>query len=268
MKQYFRTLTIAGSDSGGGAGIQADLKTFAALGCYGMSALTALTAQNTQAVTAIHAIPTEFLAAQLDAVLTDIGVDAVKVGMLHSPEVIQTVSNKLREYDVTQLVVDPVMVAKSGDRLLHEEAVSALCETLLPLAFLITPNLPEAEVLLGREVTATSSAEVATILLQQTQAQAVLLKGGHDTGTESTDWLVSQDAEPASFSSKRVVTRNDHGTGCTLSAAITAFLAKGTPLPEAVQQAKQYLTEALLQGASYRLGQGHGPVHHFHPFWS
>jgi hydroxymethylpyrimidine/phosphomethylpyrimidine kinase len=266
MKQYRRTLTIAGSDSGGGAGIQADLKTFSALGCYGMSVLTALTAQNTTAVTAIHAVPPEFIAAQLDAVLSDLGVDAVKVGMLHSPEVIQVVAEKLREFSVTQLVVDPVMIAKSGDRLLQAEAVAALRSELLPLAQVVTPNLPEAAVLLGVDVLPPMRATAAQ-LLSVTRAQAVLLKGGHDAGDVSTDWLFPAEGVPQSYAAARVVTQNDHGTGCTLSAAIAARLAQGDTLPAAVAHAKDFLTKALTTGAQYQLGRGHGPVHHFHAFW-
>ena len=268
MKNYLRTLTIAGSDSGGGAGIQADLKTFAALGCYGMSVLTALTAQNTQKVSAIHAVPTDFIAAQLDAILSDLGVDVIKIGMLHSPEVIETVATKIKEFGVSQLVIDPVMISKSGDHLLQAEAVSALKEELLPLALIITPNLPEAEALLERKISGNSVIDAARELLLQSGTEAVLLKGGHQAGIESTDWLISKHAEPVSFSASRVVTKNDHGTGCTLSAAIAAFLARGFPLPEAVTRSKKYLTEALIQGANYRIGEGHGPVHHFHHFWS
>lgn len=270
MKSYHRVLTIAGSDSGGGAGIQADLKTFAANGCYGMSVITALTAQNTRAVTAIHPVPEDFIAAQMDAVMEDIGVDAIKIGMLHSPAVIQVVAERLRHFQVANVVVDPVMVAKSGDALLREDAVEALRAELLPLATLITPNIPEATVLLGRAqaemVEEPEGLEEVARALLQLGPGAVLLKGGHLSGDRSPDILIGS-GDVARFEAARVDTPNTHGTGCTLSSAIAAQLAHGHPLPEAVGRAKDYITRALIAGSAYRLGSGHGPVHHFHGWW-
>ncbi|MEM7131216.1 MAG: bifunctional hydroxymethylpyrimidine kinase/phosphomethylpyrimidine kinase [Chloroflexota bacterium] len=268
MKTYHRALTIAGSDSGGGAGIQADLKTFSALGCYGMSVLTALTAQNTVAVTAIHSVPTDFIADQIDAVMADIGVDAVKIGMLHSPEVIEAVVNRLRHHQAQNIVLDPVMVAKSGDKLLQDEAVDALAHLLVPYATLITPNLPEAAVLLGRNIEQETDMEVACYDLAKLGPEAVLLKGGHLKGEQSSDLLyISATDQLYRFHSPRIETRNSHGTGCTLSSAITAYLARGNTLHDAVSQAKNFITEAIEAGANYKLGQGHGPVHHFYQFW-
>ena len=268
MKKYHRALTIAGSDSGGGAGIQADLKTFSALGCFGMSAITALTAQNTHSVTAIHPAPPEFLKAQLDAVLSDIGTDAVKIGMLHSPEVIGVVADALAEWKCGNVVLDPVMISKSGDKLLQDEAVSALKERLLSLATVITPNLPEASVLLGREVEKKEEMLAAAKDLSKLGCSAVLLKGGHLTGDESGDLLYSaQEDSYFWFPEKRIPTENSHGTGCTLSSAICAGLAKGLDLQKAVEGAKTYITDALAAGSDYKTGQGHGPVHHFHEFW-
>ncbi|GAB3319158.1 bifunctional hydroxymethylpyrimidine kinase/phosphomethylpyrimidine kinase [Larkinella ripae] len=267
MKTYARALTIAGSDSGGGAGIQADLKTFAALGCYGMSVLTALTAQNTRAVTGILPVPAAFVAEQLKAVLGDIGTDAVKIGMLHSPEVIVQVARTLTEFGVTNIVLDPVMVAKSGDKLLQDEAVDALKTHLLPLASVITPNLPETSVLLGRTVENRDEMPQAAVDLAGFGPDAVLVKGGHLTTDESSDLLYRTTGEQHWFSTSRIATANSHGTGCTLSSAIAAGLANGLPVEESVSAAKSYLTRALRAGAEYRLGQGHGPVHHFYTFW-
>ena len=268
MSQYARALTIAGSDSGGGAGIQADLKTFAALGCYGMSVITALTAQNTQAVTAIQSVPAAFIVEQMKAVLSDIGTDAVKIGMLHTPEVIVQVAHTLTEFGITNIVLDPVMVAKSGDKLLQDEAVDALRTYLLPLATLLTPNLPEASVLLGRPVETVADMLPAAIDLACLCPGGILVKGGHLATAESTDLLYLPDQEPHWLSTERIPTNNSHGTGCTLSSAIAAGLAKGLSLPEAVHQAKTYLTDALRAGATYTLGHGHGPVHHFFFYWS
>ncbi|WP_266365061.1 bifunctional hydroxymethylpyrimidine kinase/phosphomethylpyrimidine kinase [Tellurirhabdus rosea] len=267
MKTYARTLTIAGSDSGGGAGIQADLKTFSALGCFGMSVITALTAQNTRAVTAIQSVPPAFIAEQMRAVLSDIGADAIKIGMLHSPDVIVTVASVLQEFDATNIVLDPVMVAKSGDKLLQDEAVAALKSTLLPLATVITPNLPETEVLLGHPVETWLAMEQASEELAQYCPGAVLIKGGHLDAAQSPDLLRLPSGEQRVFETTRIQTANSHGTGCTLSSAIAAGLAKGLAVAEAVSAAKDYLTGALQAGADYRLGNGHGPVHHFYEFW-
>lgn len=268
---YSRALTIAGSDSGGGAGIQADLKTFSALGCYGMSVITALTAQNTISVRAIHPVPAVFIEHQMDAVLEDIGVDAVKIGMLHSPEVILSVAKKLKQYGIKKIVLDPVMVAKSGDRLLQDEAIGELKNSLIPLAQVITPNLPEAATLLGREVDGRARMEEAARALLELGPQAVIVKGGHLQGKESPDCLAVRIAggqtEIRWLGAEHVETRNTHGTGCTFSSAICAFLARGERLQEAAGRAKRYLSETIRQGASFRLGSGHGPVHHFHGIW-
>lgn len=267
-KAYRRVLTIAGSDCGGGAGIQADLKTFAANGCYGMSVITALTAQNTQGVTGIHPVPVEFVERQLDAVLGDIGADAVKIGMLYSAELIAAVAGKLRAYGVQRIVADPVMVAQSGDKLLQDDAVEALKTHLFPLAEIITPNLPEAAVLLGREVAGAADMETAAADLLQWGSRHVLVKGGHLEADGSEDVLVSAGSPGAErFGGERIQTRNTHGTGCTLSSAIAAHLAKGESVTEAVGHAKEYIRRAIRAGAGYRIGHGHGPVHHFWPFW-
>ncbi|MEM7537696.1 MAG: bifunctional hydroxymethylpyrimidine kinase/phosphomethylpyrimidine kinase [Chloroflexota bacterium] len=269
MKHYNRALTIAGSDSGGGAGIQADLKTFSALGCYGMSVLTALTAQNTVAVTDIHPVPPPFIAAQIDAVLTDIGVDAVKIGMLHSPDVIETVTERLLHHQVHNIVVDPVMIAKSGDKLLQDSAVDALKQVLIPQATVITPNLPEASVLLGRPIEQESEMADACRALAELGPESVLLKGGHLAGTQSDDLLyLAATDELIRFASVRIESKNLHGTGCTLSSAIAAHLAKGHAIDEAVRKAKAYITAAISAGAAYQIGHGHGPVHHFHEIWT
>ena len=268
LKRYYRALTIAGSDSGGGAGIQADLKTFAALGCFGASAITALTAQNTVGVSAIDPVSPLFITRQIEAVLTDMGSDAVKIGMLHSPEVIRAVAESLKRHRAPNIVLDPVMVAKSGDRLLKEEAVQALKTELLPLAALITPNLPEAAVLLGRPVEGLEGMEEAARELAEMGPAAVLLKGGHLGGGRSPDLLFQKSADRVtSFDAARIETKNDHGTGCTLSSAVAAGLAGGLDLVAAVSRAKSYLTGALIKGADYRLGGGHGPVHHFWEHW-
>jgi hydroxymethylpyrimidine/phosphomethylpyrimidine kinase len=260
-------LTIAGSDSGGGAGIQADLKTFSALGTYGLSVITALTAQNTRAVTAIHEVPPKFVTAELDAVFDDIEIAAVKIGMLSSPAIIEAVAEGLRRRGARRIVVDPVMVAKSGDRLLREDAVSALKEHLLPLATLITPNLPEAAVLLEAAVAPDQAGMVdAAAGLRALGPRAVLLKGGHREAGDSID-VLDDGGAPLALAAPRIASRNTHGTGCTLSSAIAALLARGRTLRAAVQEAKTYITAAI--GAADRLsvGHGHGPVHHFHALW-
>ena len=260
-------LTIAGSDSGGGAGIQADLKTFSALGTYGASVITALTAQNTRAVTAIHEVPPEFVTAQLDAVFEDIAIAAVKIGMLSSPGIIEAVATGIRRHRPRHVVVDPVMVAKSGDRLLREDAVSALKEQLLPVATVITPNLPEAAVLLGAPAPRDEPGMIeAATALRRLGPAAVLLKGGHMAHEDSID-VLDDGEEPLTLVAPRVATSNTHGTGCTLSSAIAASLARGLPLRAAVRAAKAYLTGALQAADRLDVGHGHGPVHHFHALW-
>jgi len=270
-RTYRRVLTIAGSDSGGGAGIQADLKTFSALGCYGMSVVCALTAQNTLGVTAIHDVPAEFVGAQLDAVLSDIGADAVKIGMLQFPEIVTVVADRLRKAGIRKIVLDPVMVAKSGHRLLQDDAVEAVKRELLPLARIVTPNLPEAEALTGLQVRSREDMQRAAEALLALGPGAVLVKGGHLETGESDDCLCLRDGRGGVsfqwFEQVRITTMNTHGTGCTLSSALAAFLALGQDLPEAVASAKGYLTRALVDGALYRIGGGHGPVHHFAGIW-
>ncbi len=263
-QRYTRVLSIAGSDSGGGAGIQADLKTFAALGCYGMTAITALTAQNTLGVSGIHGVPPEMLKAQLSAVLDDIGVDAVKIGMLHAPDIVRTVAWALRHYEVKQVVLDPVMVATSGDRLIAPDTVQVLVDELFPLATVVTPNLDEAALLLGRPIAHADELETAARDLLALGAKAVLLKGGHLPGDEVADLLVSGDGPAQRLASPRIASRNTHGTGCTLSSAIAAYLALGNPLDQAVAKARSYILQAIAMGANVYTGAGHGPLNHGH----
>ncbi|MCE8544332.1 bifunctional hydroxymethylpyrimidine kinase/phosphomethylpyrimidine kinase [Ruegeria pomeroyi] len=260
-------LTIAGSDSGGGAGIQADLKAMSALGVYGASVITAVTAQNTCAVTAVHGIPTQVIRAQIDAVLGDLDVKAIKIGMLATPEIIGVVADAIAGFDGA-IVLDPVMVAKSGDALLAAEAIGALRRLLVPRASVLTPNLPEAARLLEtndarslNEVTAQGRALVAL------GADAVLMKGGHASGAICHDLLVGPEGVLAEFTAPRLATKNTHGTGCTLSSAIAAGLAKGLTLKSAVQEAHTYLQGAIIAADDLQVGQGHGPVHHFHRVW-
>ena len=253
-----RMLTIAGSDSGGGAGIQADLKTSTLLGSFGMSAITALTAQNTLGVTGIHPAPPEFIAAQIEAVLSDIGADLLKVGMLFSPEIIRLVADNIRKYALPA-VVDPVMIAKGGASLLRPEAVAALRDELLPLAYLITPNLPEAEVLTGLTIRTESDMEQAAVRLHEMGPRNVLIKGGHLEG-DSVDLLL-EGGRIHRFHELRFDTLHTHGTGCTYSAAIATFLAQGIPLVQAVERGKVFITEAIRQAPG--IGHGHGPVNHF-----
>lgn len=261
-------LTIAGSDSGGGAGIQADLKAFSALGVYGASVITAVTAQNTRAVTDVAMIPLSTIAAQISAVLDDLDVAAIKIGMLGTPEVIATVADGLAGFD-GPIVLDPVMVAKSGDALLASEAEQALAETLLPRATVLTPNLPEAARLLG-EKDASSEAEMTAqgLALRDRGPEAVLMKGGHATGETCIDLLFDQEAAPLRLSAPRQQTQNTHGTGCTLSSAIAAGLAKGHLLRPAVSEAHNYLQGAIAMADGLHVGSGHGPVHHFHRWWT
>ena len=263
-QRYVRVLTIAGSDSGGGAGIQADLKTFAALGCYGMTAITALTAQNTQGVQAIHAVPADFLKAQLQSVLGDIGVDAVKIGMLHTPEVVRTVAWAIDHYGLQRVVLDPVMVATSGDRLIAEETVDVLVRELFPRCTVVTPNLDEASLLIGRPIEGAQALEDAGRSLLALGARAALVKGGHLAGDEVVDLLVQPDAPSLRLASQRIASRNVHGTGCTLSSAIAAHLAQGLPLEAAVQRAREYILRAIAEGAQVQTGRGHGPLNHGH----
>jgi hydroxymethylpyrimidine/phosphomethylpyrimidine kinase len=254
-------MTIAGSDSGGGAGIQADLKTFAALGVYGTSAITAITAQNTQGVTLVYEVPADVITAQIDAILTDIGADTVKTGMLSSSVIIETVVQGLKRHSVTRLVVDSVMVAKGGDRLLREDAVEALRALLIPMATVVTPNVPEAEVLTGIAIRTPEDAHEAARKLVALGARTVVVKGGHFSGSDATD-VFYDGKEFREFTAQRVDTKNTHGTGCTFASAIAAGLAKGLALPDAIGQAKSYVTEAIRAGLE--IGSGHGPLNHFY----
>ena len=261
-------VTVAGSDSGGGAGIQADLKTFSALGVYGASVLTALTAQNTRGVSAVHDVPADFVRAQIDAVFSDLKVNAVKIGMLSQPDIIKAVAAGLEAYAGPPVVLDPVMVAASGDPLIAEAAVSTLTETLFPLADLITPNLQEAARLLNCDVAGDrKQMEGQADQLARIGARAVLIKGGHGEGRASDDYLLTASGRHW-FSAPRLQTRNTHGTGCTLSSAIAAGLAKGGPLDEAVAAAKDYISAAIAAADTLTIGAGRGPVHHFHQIWS
>ncbi|RYY73265.1 MAG: bifunctional hydroxymethylpyrimidine kinase/phosphomethylpyrimidine kinase, partial [Comamonadaceae bacterium] len=254
--QYARVLSIAGSDSGGGAGVQADLKTFAALGCYGMTAITALTAQNTLGVRSIHAVPLDILADQIDAVVEDIGVDAVKIGMLHSAPTVQAVAAALDRHGLRRVVLDPVMVATSGATLIDPPAVASLVRELFPRALLVTPNLDEASLLVERPLRTESDMEAAARQLLAMGARAVLLKGGHLQGDTVSDLLLAAGAEPVWLRQPRIATPNTHGTGCTLSSAIAAWLAQGADLPDAVRAASEYVRAALWAGAGARAPAG------------
>ncbi|MDB5861900.1 MAG: hydroxymethylpyrimidine/phosphomethylpyrimidine kinase [Ramlibacter sp.] len=260
--RYPRVLSIAGSDSGGGAGIQADLKTFAALGCYGMTAITALTAQNTLGVRSIHAVPSNILADQVDAVAEDIGIDAVKIGMLHSAETVRTVAAALRRHGLKTVVLDPVMIATSGAVLIDQEAIAVLVYELFPLATLVTPNLDEAALLVGRPLASEADMEAAARQLLEMGANAVLVKGGHLAGNTVSDLLLARGSAPRWMRAPRIETSNTHGTGCTLSSAIAAQLALGAPLADAVDAARAFIRGALEAGASVRTGAGSGPLNH------
>ena len=260
-------LTIAGSDSGGGAGIQADLKSFAAFGVYGTSAITAITAQNTRGVFGVTSVPPEMVTGQIAAVLDDIPPDAIKIGMLGDAATVEAVAAALAGYE-GPVVLDPVMVAASGDALLDDDAVADVRDVLLRRALVITPNLPEAAKLLQTgEAASRDDMQAQAERLLAFGPEAVLLKGGHGSGSESADILVARDAAPRWFVAPRIDTTNTHGTGCTLSSAIAAGLARGLPLADAVAAAKAYLTAALEQADTLTIGKGHGPVHHFHAFW-
>ncbi len=271
VKRYKTVLTIAGSDCSGGAGIQADIKAISANGAYAMSAITAVTSQNTTGVRAIHLIPAETVAAQISAIAEDIRVDAVKLGMLPTAEIVSAVAELLRRYAIRNIVLDPVMVATSGDRLIEQEAVEAIKTEIFPIADLITPNIPEAEFISGRPAGSETDFPAAAEAMLDLGAEGVLIKAGHLPGERLTDRLYQRmergrTAEHA-YTYERVDTPNTHGTGCTLSSSIAAFLALGHPLPEAVGLAEDYLHKAILTGAEYKTGHGHGPVHHFFRAW-
>jgi hydroxymethylpyrimidine/phosphomethylpyrimidine kinase len=266
MKRYRRALTIAGSDSGGGAGIQADLKAFAALECFGMSVVTAITAQNTRGVHSIFPLPPSVVSQQLDAIFSDMGCDVIKIGMLFNQEIIEVVKEKLSTTSFIPIVLDPVMCAKGGALLLEPEAILSL-KKLFPLSILITPNLMEASELLGYPLVKKEQMEKAAFDLLDIGANNVLLKGGHLIEGQGSDCFCSQTGEITWFEQPSIKTKNTHGTGCTLASAIAAFLAKQYSLKEAIQEAKFFLHLALLAGADYELGSGHGPLHLFHDRW-
>ena len=265
MKKYNRVLTIAGSDSGGGAGIQADIKAISAMGCYAASAITAITVQNTIGVEAVHAVPLETLAGQIDAVLSDIGADAIKIGMLHSAEVVNLVADKIEKHAIKNVVLDPVMVSTSGHRLIEESAIEVIKSRLIPMVRVITPNIPEAEILAGCTISSEEDfPKIAKLLVHNNQGVSVLLKAGHLTGDDLVDYFFNaEDSTTTQLPSKRVYTRNTHGTGCTLSSAFAAALARGEDLTEAATSAKKYIEGAIISGAEYEIGHGHGPVNHF-----
>lgn len=262
-KRYNTVLTIAGSDSGGGAGIQADIKAISAMGCYAASAITAITVQNTLGVQAVHPVPLDILRGQIDAVLSDIGADAIKIGMLHSSEVVNLVAEMIEKYQIRNIVLDPVMVSTSGHRLIEEDAVEVIKTRLMPLARVITPNVPEAEILAGCKIAGEDEFEAIARKLSDNGNVSVLMKAGHLSGDSLVDYFYNaEDDTITKLQSKRVQTRNTHGTGCTLSSAFAASLAKGENLTDAAISAKRYIEQAIISGAEYEIGKGHGPVNH------
>lgn len=264
-KKYFRVLTIAGSDSGGGAGIQADIKAISAMGCYAASAITAVTVQNTLGVQAVHPVPLDILEGQIEAVLSDIGTDAIKIGMLHSADVVNLVADMLEKYRIKNVVLDPVMVSTSGHRLIEENAVEVIKARLIPLARVITPNIPEAEILAGCRIAYQADFDETARKLSDDSKVSVLLKAGHLDGESLVDYFYNaEDDTMTRLPSERIRTRNTHGTGCTLSSAFAAALAKGEDLTCAARSAKAYIEQAIISGADYEIGSGHGPVNHFY----
>ncbi|MGB7257533.1 MAG: bifunctional hydroxymethylpyrimidine kinase/phosphomethylpyrimidine kinase [Pseudolabrys sp.] len=260
-------LTIAGSDSSGGAGIQADLKTFSALGVYGASVIAALTAQNTRGVTAFHDVPPDFITAQIDAVFSDLAIGAVKIGMLSNRAAIEAVAAGLDRHKAKNIVLDPVMVATSGDRLLASDAVDALRNELIPRALIVTPNLPEAAALTAAPLARNESEmEGQARAILSLGARRVLIKGGHGEGEDAVDLLVGE-GDVVRVGARRIATKNTHGTGCTLSSAIAANLARGRDIVAAVREAKTFVTKAIAAADRLAIGSGHGPLHHFHAHW-
>ena len=266
-KRYYRVLTIAGSDSGGGAGIQADIKTISAMGCYAASAITAITVQNTLGVQAVHPIPLEILKGQIDAVLLDIGADAIKIGMLHSSEAVNIIADTIEKYNITNVVLDPVMVSTSGHKLIEEDAIEAIKSRLISLTRVITPNIPEAEILAGCLISGEQDFDKVARKLSDNGNVSVLLKAGHLDGECLVDYFYNaENGIMTKLPSKRVQTRNTHGTGCTLSSAFAAALAKGEELTTAAKSAKRYIEQAIYAGANQSIGNGFGPVNHnFNP---
>jgi len=268
MKQYKRVLSIAGSDPSGGAGIQADLKTISACGCFATTAITAIVDENTVGVFGVHPIPVDFVKGQIKSVLDDIGTDAIKIGMLHSSELIRAVKDTLLPYNIRSIVLDPVMVATSGDKLLQDEAIETLKEVLIPNVRVITPNIPEAEILLGAKITNNQQLPEYARELGNKYHVSVLLKAGHLDGNDLIDVFFNAETnELLELKSARINTPNTHGTGCTLSSALAAFLARGFDLNDAVRKAKEYINDAIAAGADYTIGKGHGPVNHFFKYW-
>lgn len=265
MHSFYHVLSIAGFDGSGGAGIQADLKTFSALGCYGTTVLTALPVQNTCGVRSIYSISSQCVGEQLKAVLEDIPIHAIKIGMLHREEIIETIATTLNFYECP-IVVDPVMVAKSGDKLLAPSAISAMKELLFPLTTILTPNLLEASELVEQPLYNLSDMEKAALELLEMGPKAVVVKGGH-LNDRCDDCLATKNSPPYWFLSEKIFTHNTHGTGCTFSAAIASFLAQGASIVDAVRDAKNYLKQALIAAKHIKIGQGHGPVHHFFKYW-
>ena len=266
-KRYYRVLTIAGSDSGGGAGIQADIKTISAMGCYATSAITAVTVQNTLGVTAVHPIPLDILEGQIDAVLSDIGTDAIKIGMLYSLEVVNIVANMIEKYQVKNIVVDPVMMSTSGYRLIEENAIEVIKHRLIPLSRVVTPNIPEAEILVGCKISSEEDFDKVARRLSHNSGVSVLLKAGHLDGDYLVDYFYNaENGTMTTLPSKRVETQNTHGTGCTLSSAFAAAIAKEDDLTLAAKSAKKYVEQAIVYGAEYKIGEGYGPINHgFNP---
>lgn len=268
MKKYFTVLTIAGTDSGGGAGIPADIKAVSACGSYASCAVTAVTVQNTLGVSAVHDVPAEIINGQIRAVIDDIGADAVKIGMLSNALTVRTVAGTLKDYKIKNVVLDPVMVSTSGHRLLADDAVSALKNDLMPLARIITPNVPEAEVLLGEKITSQSETENCAKMLSAICGNSVLLKAGHFNDEVLFDVFYNAETLTITkYETRRVITENTHGTGCTLSSSLAAFLSQGQTMENAVKNAEDYISNAILKGAEYKIGNGHGPVKHFWKFW-
>lgn len=267
-KKYHIAMTIAGSDPSGGAGIQADLKAFSACGCYGASAIVAVVDENTVGVTGVHPVPVDFVTGQIKSVLDDIGSDAIKIGMLHSKELIIAIRDTLIGYNYTNIVLDPVMVATSGDKLLQDEAIQTLKDELIPYVRVITPNIPEAEILLNRPIEKQEDLPDFARELSMNRQVSVLLKAGHLSDDVLTDVFYNAETDQLlALSSPRIYTNNTHGTGCTFSSALAAYLAKGESLNQAVQLAKAYMERVIQAGAEYEIGKGHGPVHHFVDFW-
>ncbi|MCF0176321.1 MAG: bifunctional hydroxymethylpyrimidine kinase/phosphomethylpyrimidine kinase [Bacteroidales bacterium] len=262
--KYPRVLTIAGSDSGGGAGIQADIKAISATGSYAASAITAITVQNTEGVKAVHAVPVDILTGQIAAVLEDIGADAVKIGMLHNAEVVLAVKAELEKFGMRNIVLDPVMVATSGHRLIEESAIEVLSRELVPFARVITPNIPEAEILVGHKIHSQSDLPAVARELSCGGKVSVLMKAGHLTDDELVDIFYNAEEDHCiELRSRRIYSKNTHGTGCTLSSAFASFLARGFSLDDAARNAKDYINMAIASGATYEIGHGHGPVNHF-----